>query len=169
MSMTHKGGDLQAVIHVAQDTYGVTLISEHIKEYRMRLTMSPNDNRGWRKPLLDPSGTSKHPKSRLVGMLPAVARTVITQYDYFDGLLQQAVHLLPAEVFTEGSPTKAALKRRVSSLETTAHDLFEENQDLQESLEGEAKKRAKEVKKISKYFSKLFSHIHTPRQRGIRL
>ena len=85
-------------------------------------------------------------------MLPAVARTVITQYDYFDGLLQQAVHLLPAEVFTEGSPTKAALKRRVSSLEATAHDLFEENQDLQESLEGEAKKRAKEVKKMSNIF-----------------
>ena len=46
-------------------------------------------------------------------MLPAVARTVITQYDHFDGLLQQAVHLLPAKVFTEDSPTKAALKRRV--------------------------------------------------------
>ena len=78
-------------------------------------------------------------------MLPAVARTVITQYDYFDGLLQQAVHLLPAEVFTEGSPAKQAHKRRVSSLEAVAHDLFEENQDLQEPLEHEAKKRAKEV------------------------
>ena len=95
-------------------------------------------------------------------MLPAVVRTVITQYDHFDGLLQQAVHLLPAKVFTEGSPTKAALKRRVSSLETVSHDLSEENEDLRESLEGEAKKRAKEVKKISKYFSNLFSHIHTP-------
>ena len=92
-------------------------------------------------------------------MLPAVARTVITQYDHFDGLLQQAVHLLPAKVFTEGSPTKAALKRRVSSLETVSHDLSKENEDPRE---GEAKKRAKEVKKISKYFSNLFSHIHTP-------
>ena len=95
-------------------------------------------------------------------MLPAVARMVTTQYDHFDGLLQQAVHLLPAKVFTEGSPTKAALKRRVSSLETVSHDLSKENEDLRESLEGEAKKRAKEVKKISKYFSNLFSHIHTP-------
>ena len=96
-------------------------------------------------------------------MLPAVARTVITQYDHFDGLLQQAVHLLPAKVFTEDSPTKAALKRRVSSLETVSHDLSKENEeDLQESLEGEAKKRAKEGNKISKYFSNLFSHIHTP-------
>ena len=70
--------------------------------------------------------------------------------------------LLPAKVFTEDSPTKAELKRRVSSLETVSHDLSEENEDLRESLEGEAKKRAKEVKKISKYFSNLFSHIHTP-------
>ena len=152
MSMTHKGGDLQAVIHVAQDTYGVTLVTNDIMEYRMRLAMSSNDSRGKRKPLYDPSGTSKHPKLRLVGMLPAVARTVIAEYDHFDGLLQRAVHLLPAKVFTEGSPTKAALKRRVSSLEATAHDLFEENQDLQESLEGEAKKRAKEVKKMSNIF-----------------
>jgi hypothetical protein len=105
-------------------------------------------------------------------MLPAVARTVITQYDHFNGFLQQAVHLLPAEVFTEGSPEKQALKRRVSSLEAVAHDLFEENQDLQEPLEHEAKKRAEEVrgkfyfkqKKISK-----ISHIVTPRQRGMRL
>jgi hypothetical protein len=130
--------------------------------------MSPNDNRGKQKSLYDPSGTSKHPKSRLVGMLPAVARTVITQYDHFDGLLQQAVHLLPAKVFTEDYPTKAALKRRVSSLETVSHDLFEENQDLQESLEGEAKKRAKEVKKFQNIFFNL-SHIDTPRQRGMRL
>jgi len=81
-------------------------------------------------------------------MLPAVARTVIAEYDHFDGLLQKAVHLLPAKVFTEGSPTKAALKRRVSSLEATAHNLFEENEDLRESLEVEAKKRAKEVMRI---------------------
>ena len=88
MSMTHKGGNLQAVIHVAQDTYVVTLIFDDIKEYRMRLTMSPNDNRGKRKPLFDPSGTSKSkPKCRLVGMLPAVARMVIAEYDHFDGLL----------------------------------------------------------------------------------
>ena len=116
---------------------------------------------GTRKPLLDPSGTSKTPKCRLVGMLPAVARTVITQYDYFDGLLQQAVHLLPAEVFTEGSPAKQTLKRRVEDLEAVTHDLFEENQDLQESLEREAKKRAKEVRKIlfqTKTFFKNFSH-----------
>ena len=105
-------------------------------------------------------------------MLPAVARTVITRYDHFNGLLQQAVHLLPAEVFTEGSPAKQALKRRVSSQEAVAHDLFEENQDLQEPLEHEAKKRAKEVcGKIyfkQKKFSKI-SHIVTPRQRGMSL
>ena len=78
-------------------------------------------------------------------MLPAVARTVITQYDHFDGLLQQAVHL-PAKVFTEDSPTKAALKRRVSSFETVSHDLSKENEDLRESLEGgeEARERGKE-------------------------
>jgi hypothetical protein len=149
MSMRHNGGDLQPIEYVAYHTYGVSLVTFDIAEYRSRLVLGLKDNKGARKPLLDPSGTSKHPKSRLIGMLPAVARMVIAQYDHFDGLLQRAVHLLPAKVFTEGSPTKAALKRRVSSLEATAHDLFEENQDLQESLEGEAKKRTKEVTKIS--------------------
>ena len=94
-------------------------------------------------------------------MLPAVARTVITQFDHFDELLQQAVHLLPATVFTEGSPAKVELKRRVTSLEAVAHDLFEENQDLQESLEREAKKRAKEVRNSlfqTKTFFKNVSH-----------
>ena len=109
------------------------------------MILRPKERDGTRKSLLDPSGTSKKPKSSLVGMLPAVARTVITRNDHFNGLLQQAVHLLPAEILTKGSPAKQALKRRVSSLEAVAHDLFEENQDLQEPLEHEAKKRAKEV------------------------
>ena len=127
------------------------------------MILRPKERDGTRKSLLDPSGTSKKPKSSLVGMLPAVARTVITQYDYFDGLLQQAVHLLPAEVFTEGSPAKQAHKRRGSSLEAVAHDLFEENQDLQEPLEHEAKKRAKEVcGKFyfkQKYFRKILTSL----------
>jgi hypothetical protein len=152
MSRRHKGGDVQAIEYVAQHTFGVTLVANDIIDYKRRIILGPQERDGTRKPLLDPSGTSKNPKSRLIGMLPAVARMVIEQYGHFDGLLQQAVHLLPAKVFTEDSPTKAALKRRVSSLETVSHDLSKENEDLRESLEGEAKKRAKEVKKISKYF-----------------
>ena len=147
MSMRHKGGDLQAIEYVAQHTYGVTLVANDIKEYKIRLALTPGERVGTRKPLLDPSGTSKTPKSRLIGMLPAVARMVIAQYDNFDGLLQQAVHLLPAVIFTHGPPPKAARKHRVISLEAVTHDLFEKNQDLQESLDGEAKKRAKEVMK----------------------
>ena len=58
------------------------------------------------------------------------------------------IHLVPADVFTEGSLTKVALKRRASSLEAIAHDLFEENQNLQESLKGGVKKRAKEESKF---------------------
>ena len=85
MSMRHKGGDLQAIEYVAQHTYGVTLVANDIKEYKIRLALTPGERVGTRKPLLDPSGTSKTPKSRLVGMIPAVATTVITQYDYFDG------------------------------------------------------------------------------------
>ena len=148
MSMRHKGGDVQAIEFVAQHTYGVTLVANVIDDYKKRLTLGPKDNKGKRKPLLEPSGSSKTPKCRLVGMLPAVARTVIAEYEYFDGLLQQAVHSLPAEVFKEGSPAKQALKRRVEDLEAVSHDLFEENHDLRESLEREAKKRAKEVRKF---------------------
>ena len=54
---------------------------------------------------------------------------------------------MPAKVFTEDSPTKAALKSRVSSLEAVAHELFEENQDVKESLEGLTKKHVREVRK----------------------
>ena len=55
---------------------------------------------------------------------------------------------MPVNVFTEGSLKKVALKRRASSLEAVAHDLFEENQNLQESLKGEEKKRNKEGSKF---------------------
>ena len=94
MSMRHKSGDVQAIEYVAQHTFGVTLVANDIEYYKRRIILGPKERRGARKPLLDPSATSRTHKSRLVGMLPAVARTVITQYDYFDGLLQQAVHLL---------------------------------------------------------------------------
>ena len=127
MSMRHKSGDVEAIEYVAQHTFGVILVANDIEDYKRRIILGSKKKDGSRKPLLDPSGTSKHPKSRLIGMLPAVARTVITQFDHFDKLLQQAVHLLPAEVFKEGSPAKQALKRRLSSLEDVAHDLFEEN------------------------------------------
>ena len=81
-----------------------------------------------------------NPKSRLVGMLPAVARTVIANYDHFDGLLQRAVHLLPAEVFTHGSPPKAVLKRRVSSQEAVTHDLFGETRKLKSLMTGSGRR-----------------------------
>ena len=55
---------------------------------------------------------------------------------------------MPANDFTEGSLKKLALKRRASSMEAVAHDLFKENQKLQESLRGEVKKRAKEGSKF---------------------
>jgi hypothetical protein len=67
-------------------------------------------------------------------MLPAVATTVITQYDYFDGLLQQAVNMLPAKVFTEDPPTIVVCKRRVSSLEAVAHDLYSKRTMIFKSL-----------------------------------
>ncbi len=129
--MWHKGSDVQTIDYVAQHTFGVTLVANDIIDYKRRIILGLQERDGTRKPLLDPSGTSRYPKSRLIGMLPAVARTVITQFDHFDETLQQAVYLLPATVFTEGSPAKVELKRRLSSLEDVAHDLFEENQDLQ--------------------------------------
>ena len=55
---------------------------------------------------------------------------------------------MPANAFTEGSLKKVALKRRASSLEAVAHDLFEENQNLKESLKGEVKKCTKEGSKF---------------------
>ena len=80
MSMRHKGGDVQAIEHVAYHTYGVTLVATDVNEYKRRLVLGPKDKQGGRKPLLDPSRTSKHPKFCLVGMLPVIARTVIVEY-----------------------------------------------------------------------------------------
>ena len=65
---------------------------------------------------------------------------------------------MPVNVFTEGSLKKVALKRRASSLEAVAHDLIKENRNLQESLEGEVKKRVKEGSKF--FFLKI--NIYTP-------
>ena len=100
MSRRHKGGDVQAIEYVAQHTFGVILVVNDIIDYRRRIILGPQERDGTRKPLLDPSGTSKTPKSRPISMLPAVARMVITHYDYFNGILQQVVHLLPAKIFT---------------------------------------------------------------------
>ena len=107
------------------------------------LYMAPRDNKGAQKPLLDPAGTSKNPKSRLVGMLPAVARTVIANYYHVDGLLQRAVQPFAAEVFTHGSPPKAVLKRRVSSQEAVIHDLFGETRKLKSLMTGSGRRRRK--------------------------
>jgi len=128
--MRHKGGDVQAVEYVAYHTYGITLVATDVNENNRRLVLGPKYIKRGRKTLFDPSGTSKQPKFRLIGMLPAIVRTVIAEYDHFDRLLQQAVHLLPAD----GSPPKAALKRRVSSLETVSHDLFDFRMRISESL-----------------------------------
>ncbi len=79
MSMRHKGGDVQAIEYVAQHTFGVTLVANDIKDYKRRIILGPKERDGTRKPLLDPSGTSKNPKSRLIGILPAIARMIIEQ------------------------------------------------------------------------------------------
>jgi hypothetical protein len=122
--MRHKGGDVQAVEYVAYHTYSITLVATDVNENKRRLVLGPKYIKRGRKTLFDPSGTSKQPKFRLISMLPAIVRTVIAEYDHFDRLLQQAVHLLPADVYTHGSPPKAAHKCRVSSMETVSHDLF---------------------------------------------
>ena len=134
MNIQHNGGDVQAIEYVAQHTFGVALVANDIIDYKRRIILGPRERDGKRKPLLDPSGTSTNPKSRLVGMLPAVARMVIAKFDNFDGLLQQAVHLFQTKVLTEGSPTKAALKRRVSSLETESHTTSLKRTRISESL-----------------------------------
>ena len=129
LSTRHDGGDLQAIEYVASHT-GFPSSRLTSQRTAVALYLAPRDYEGARKPLLDPLGTSKNPTSRLVGILPAVARTVIANYDHFDGLLQRAVHLLPAEVFTHGSPPRLVLKRRVSSQEAVTHDLFGETRKL---------------------------------------
>ncbi len=142
LSMRHDDGGLHAIEYVASHT-GFPSSRLTSQGTAVALYMAPSDNKGARKPLLDPSGTSKKTKSRLVGMLPAVARTVIANYDHFDGFLQRAVHLLPAEVFTHGSPPKAVLKRRVSSQEAVTHDLFGKTRKLKSLMTGSGRRRRK--------------------------
>ena len=140
LSRRRNGGDLQPVEHVAQHSFGIALTTTVIIEYRRRLVLIAKE--GSRQPLFDPSGTSRKPKLRLNGMLPAIARTVLTEFGRLDKLLQRAVNDLPAEVLLIGSPDKSALKAALQDAEEHAaalHDEAEAAREKNDVLQGKLK------------------------------
>ena len=169
MSMRHKGGDVQAIEYVAHHTFGVTLVANDIDEYKRRVVLGPKENERKRKPLLDPSGASKYPESRLVGMLPAVARIMIAKFDNLDGLLQQAVHLLPANVYKEGSPQSSAQAPSQLPGDNCTRPIRRKPRSSRVTWmwSEEARQRGKENFKI--FFKFIFSNPYPIRQRGMRL
>ena len=140
LSRRRNGGDLQPVTHVAQHSFGTALTTADIIDYRRRLLLTTKE--GYRQPLFDPSGTSKNPKLRLTGMLPAIARTVLTEFGRLDNLLQRAVDDLPVDVLLIGSPDKGALKAALQDAEEHAAALHEEAEAAREKndvLQGKLK------------------------------
>jgi hypothetical protein len=124
LSRRRNGGDLQPVAHVAQHSISTALTTADIIVYLRRLLLITKE--GSRQPLFDPSETSKHPKIRLTGMLPAIARTVLTEFGRLDSLLQRAVNNLPADVLLIGLPDKGALKAAQQDAEEHAAVLHDE-------------------------------------------
>ena len=117
LSRRRNGGDLQPVAHVAQHSFGTALTTADIINYRRRLLLTTKE--GFQQLLFDPLGTSKKPKLRLTGMLPAIARTILTGFGRLDNLLQRAVDDLPVDVLLIGSPDKGALKAALQDAKNT--------------------------------------------------
>jgi hypothetical protein len=117
LSRRRNGGDLQPVTHVAQHSFGTALTTADIINYRRRLLLTTKEC--FRQLLFDPSGTSKKPKLRLTGMLPAIARTILTGFGRLDNLLQRAVDDLPVDSYLSARPIKALSRRHCKTLKNT--------------------------------------------------
>ena len=68
MSTRHNGGNLQVIEYVAYHTYGISLATTDIAAYRSRLVLGPRDNKGARKPLLNPSTHQGNPRTPIVAL-----------------------------------------------------------------------------------------------------
>jgi hypothetical protein len=128
-------GTLSPVIHVAENTYHIYTTANSVYKWRRRLCASIH--RKSPAPLLAPSWDPKTKKTRLVLMMPQLARTVMVEFKDMDRLLQAAVDVMPMEAVTAPSPSKAEVKRQKAELVVELAEAQVELAETQQSLDAE--------------------------------
>ena len=128
---TLKAGCLAPVERVAPDHFGIYLTAKGIVDYRARL-LAPRDSKK-PKALLVPSFDSKRPR-RFAHMLPAVARTIIRDFDAIARLYAKTEDKCTIVELTQHSPCKAALKREVGELTERVASLEGELSELKSKV-----------------------------------
>ena len=128
---TVKVGCLAPVERVAPGQFGIYLTAKGIANYRARL-LAPRDSKK-PKALLVPSFDSKRLR-RFPHMLPAVARTIIRDFDAIARLYSKTEDECSLEELTERSPSKAALKREVGELTERVASLEGEVSELKSKV-----------------------------------
>ena len=106
---TLKAGYLTPVEKVMSVHLGISLTARGIVDYKIRL-LAPKDSKK-PKALLIPSLDSHHKLRRFPHMLPAVARTIIRDYDVIARLYAVTVDMkCTLDDVTQRSPSKAEVK-----------------------------------------------------------
>ena len=129
---TLKAGYLAPVELIAPAHLGIHLTAKCIVNYRTRL-LSPKDSKK-PKALLIPSFDAKRKLRRFPHMLPAVARTIIREFDIIAQLYTETEdNECTQDDLTKHSPSKVALKEKnfvllekVASLEGRVSELTAE-------------------------------------------
>jgi hypothetical protein len=126
-----KAGYLAPVERTAPAHLGIHLTAKCIVNYRTRL-LAPRDS-DKPKALLIPSFDAKRKLRRFPHMLPAVARTIIREFDTIAELYKQTKSKCTKAELSKHSPPKAAVKgekfdllERVASLEGMVSELTAE-------------------------------------------
>jgi len=95
-------GTINPVIHVAENTYQIYTTTKSVYKWRLRLCAPIKSNNP--APVLAPSWDPKTKKTRLVLMLPQLARMVLAEFKEMDRLLRAAVDVMPMEAAIAPSP-----------------------------------------------------------------
>ena len=132
-----KSGTVTPVIHVAAHTYSIFTTTKGIYFWRRRLCAPLKGTPV--APFLAPSWDSKTKKTRLVLMLPHLARMVLAEFKDMDRLLQAAVDIMPMEAATAPSPSKADVKRQRAELVVELAEAEVELAETQQPLDAEVK------------------------------
>ncbi len=146
-------GTINPVIHVAENTYQIYTTTQSVYKWRLRLCAPIKNNNP--APLLAPSWDPKNKKTRLVLMMPQLARMVLTEFKVMDRLLQAAVDVMPMEAVTAPSPSKADVKRQKAELMVDLAETRAELAETQQSLDAEVEFQEFSVK-VTHFFPRNF-------------
>ncbi len=113
------------VFEVAKSTFNIFPTTKSICRSRTKLCATAKSS-ALRAPSWDP----KTPKTRLIFILPELARVVLAEFTLIDKQLQETVTKLPMAAVTGPSPTKAELKKRDRESMGTIEELTSANTTL---------------------------------------